>query len=65
MTQALEKGIAGVSPEVGNKVDPTPNTSPPTDGSVSADNSDLKFTNDYLKTNGGGGDPTDPANQSL
>ena len=61
----LGEGDAGVSPEVGNKVDPTPNTSPPTDGSVSADNSDLKFTNDYLKTNGGGGDPTDPANQSL
>lgn len=61
----LTKNDAGTASggNVGTKVDPTPN--PNNDGSVDADNSDMMFKNTYLKTEGGGGDPTNPENQAL
>jgi len=62
----LTKGDDGTATagNEGNKVDPTPGT-PGTTGEVLTDNSDMKFTNKYTQTNGGGGDPSTPANQTL
>jgi hypothetical protein len=61
----LTKGDDGAATDgnVGNKVDPTPGT-PGTTGEVLATNSDMKFTNKYVKNNGGV-DPTTPASRTL
>lgn len=58
-------GETGAEPEVGSKVDPTPNETTVTTGEIDTDNSEMKFVNKYLKTDGGGGDPETPANQTL
>lgn len=62
----LTKGDDGTATagNEGNKVDPTPGT-PGTNGEILATNSDMKFTNKYTQTNGGGGSPETPANQTL
>lgn len=63
----LSKNDAGEvqNPGTGGKVDPTPNPDPNTNGEIDTDNSKMKFTNQYLKTNGGGGDPTVENNRAL
>ncbi|MDD7268120.1 MAG: hypothetical protein SPL15_01450 [Lachnospiraceae bacterium] len=50
---------------VAGKVDPTPNPNPDPNGGTEVNNSKMKFVNTYLKTNGGGGDPTVNDNKSL
>lgn len=51
--------------ETAGKVDPTPNPNPSGDGAVSENNSKMKFTNTYLKINGGSGNPQMDENRSL
>lgn len=62
-----QDGDDGVDPNVGSKVDPTPNPNPGTNGAVNANNSEMKFTNKYIKTPGNDPDPdpTDPDKQML
>lgn len=62
-------GDEGVDPEVGSKVDPTPNPNPDDPkGEVDVDNSEMEFINDFVKRQGGDPDdptPTDPTKQQL
>lgn len=47
------------------KVDPTPNPTPDKNGGKSEGNSKMRFTNTFVKTKGGNGDPTVEDNRSL
>lgn len=60
-----DEGTAAADTGVTGKVDPTPNPTPDENGGVADGNSKMKFTNTYLKTNGGNGNPLTDENKSL
>lgn len=62
-----DAGEESTNTGVTGKVDPTPNPNPDPNGGGGVDehNSKMKFTNRYLKTNGGNGDPKNPENRFL